>query len=96
MSQQQHKTYIHRKTRQVISVKEGSPQWEGLKDSPSWVPTYEQDTKDGLLAELDKDTLINLAQQKGATAHHTKDEIVEMLEIKATKLTPYFDDNLVG
>jgi hypothetical protein len=96
MSQQQLKTYIHRTTRQVVTVKQGTPQWEGLKDSPSWIPTYEEDTKDGLLSELSKDKLIQLAQGKGATAHHTKDEIVEMLEIKSTKLVPYFDDNLVG
>jgi len=28
--------------------------------------------------------------------HHTKDEIVEMLEVKPKQLKPYFDDNLVG
>lgn len=89
-------TFIHKTTRQVIEAKDGSPQWEGLNASPSWIPTYEQDTKDGLLSELPKEKLIQLAQGKGATVHHTKDEIVEMLEIKSTKLVPYFDDNLVG
>lgn len=88
--------FIHKYTRQVIDTQEGSPQWEGLKNSPSWIPAYEQDTKEGILAEMDKDTLIDLAREQGATAHHTKDEIVEMLEIKPTKLKPYFDDNLVG
>lgn len=96
MSQLLHKTFIHKTTRQVVEVKVGSPQWRVYHDSPSWIPTYEQDTKEGILAEMDKDTLIDLAREKGATAHHTKDEIVEMLEIKPTKLKPYFDDNLVG
>ena len=68
----------------------------GLHSSPSWIPAYEQDTKDGLLSEVPKETLIELAQEQGATAHHTKDEIVEMLEIKTKTLRPYFDDNLVG
>ena len=96
MSQQSLKTYIHRTTRQVVTVKEGSPQWEGLNTSPSWIIITESDTKTGLLADLPKDTLVILAQQQGATAHHTKDEIVEMLDIKSTELKPYFDDNLVG
>ena len=96
MSQQQLKTFIHKTTRQVTTVKQGTPQWEGLHSSPSWIPAYEQDTKDGLLSEVPKKTLIELAQEQGATAHHTKDEIVEMLEIKTKTLRPYFDDNLVG
>jgi hypothetical protein len=88
--------FIHQKTRQVIDVKEGTPRWEGLNASPSWRPAKEQDTKEGLLADLPKETLVELAQQKGATVHHTKDEIVEMLEVKTKTLKPYFDDNLVG
>lgn len=96
LQQSKHKTYIHRTTRQVVTVTEGSPQWEGLNTSPSWIPAYEQDTKEGILADMDKETLIDLAREQGATVHHTKDEIVEMLEIKPTKLKPYFDDNLVG
>jgi hypothetical protein len=88
--------FKHIKTKQIQEARVGSPQWEGLNASPSWVLVSESETKEGLLASMPKDTLVDLARQKGATAHHTKDEIVEMLEIKATKLTPYFDDNLVG
>lgn len=88
--------FKHKKTLQIAEAKIGSPQWVVLNESPSWLPITESDTKEGLLAEMPKETLIDLAREKGATAHHTKDEIVEMLEIKPTKLQPYFDDNLVG
>lgn len=88
--------FKHKKTLQIAEANIGSPQWEGLNDSPSWLPITESDTKEGLLADMPKETLIDLAREQGATAHHTKDEIVEMLEIKTTKLQPYFDDNLVG
>ena len=88
--------FKHNKTLQIAEAVIGSPQWEGLNASPSWLPITESDTKTGLLAELPKDTLVALAREQGATAHHTKDEIVEMLEIKPTPLKPYFDDNLVG
>jgi hypothetical protein len=88
--------FKHKHTLQIVSATIGSPQWEGLTSSPSWITITESDTKTGLLADLPKDTLVLLAQQQGATAHHTKDEIVEMLDIKSTELKPYFDDNLVG
>lgn len=88
--------FKHKKTLQIVEAQIGSPQWEGLNSSPSWVLVSESDTKEGLLPDMPKETLIDLARQKGATAHHTKDEIVEMLEIKPTQLKPYFDDNLVG
>jgi hypothetical protein len=88
--------FKHKQTLQIIEAVVGSPQWEGLVSSPSWLPITESDTRLGLLADMPKDTLILLAQQQGATAHHTKDEIVEMLDIKSTELKPYFDDNLVG
>lgn len=88
--------FKHKQTKQIVEAKQGTPQWEGLNASPSWVPVYEQDTKDGILAEMQKETLVELAQQQGATVHHTKDEIIEMLEIKTKTLRPYFDDNLVG
>lgn len=88
--------FKHKHTLQIVSATIGSPQWEGLNASPSWITITESDTKTGLLADLPKDTLVQLAQQQGATAHHTKDEIVEMLDFKSTELKPYFDDNLVG
>lgn len=88
--------FKHKQTLQIISAEIGSPQWEGLNASPSWVAITESETKTGLLADMPKDTLITLARQQGATAHHTKDEIVDMLEITPTILKPYFDDNLVG
>jgi hypothetical protein len=88
--------FKHKQTKQIIEAKQGTPQWEGLNASPSWIPVYEQDTKEGILAEMPKETLVTLAQEKGATVHHTKDEIIEMLEFKTKTLSPYFDDNLVG
>jgi hypothetical protein len=88
--------FKHKHTLQIAEAVIGSPQWEGLNASPSWLLITESDTKTGLLAELPKEVLVELAQQQGATAHHTKDEIVEMLDIKSTELKPYFDDNLVG
>ena len=88
--------FKHKKTLQITEAKIGSPQWEGLNASPSWLTITESDTKEGLLADMPKETLVQLAQEKGATVHHTKDEIVEMLEVKPKQLKPYFDDNLVG
>lgn len=88
--------FKHKTTLQIAEAKVGSPQWEVLNTSPSWLPITESDTKEGLLADMPKETLIQLAREQGATAHHTKDEIVEMLELKPTILKPYFDDNLVG
>lgn len=88
--------FKHIKTKQIVDIKESNPAMEGYQASPSWVTVTESDTKEGLLADLPKETLIDLARQKGATVHHTKDEIVEMLETKSKILKPYFDDNLVG
>lgn len=88
--------FKHKTTLQIAEAKVGSPQWVVYDSSPSWLPITESDTKEGLLADMPKETLIQLAQEQGATVHHTKDEIVDMLEIKTTILKPYFDDNLVG
>lgn len=88
--------YKHIQTKQIAEVKEGSPREEGYKSSPSWVPVFEKDTRDGILAEMPKETLVEMSKEKGMTMHHTKDEIIESLEFKSKKLVPYFDDNLVG
>lgn len=87
--------FKHKFTKQIVEAKPNTPRWEGFNDSPSWVEVYEENTKDSLLSEVPKETLVKLAKQKGATIHHTKDEIVDMLEIKNKTLKPYFDDNLV-
>lgn len=87
--------FKHKFTKQIVEAKPNTPRWEGFIDSPSWVEVYEENTKDSLLSEVPKETLVKLAKQKGATIHHTKDEIVDMLEIKNKTLKPYFDDNLV-
>ena len=88
--------YKHIHTKQIAEVKKGSPREEGYKTSPSWVPVFEQDTREGILAEMPKETLVQMARDKGMTMHHTKDEIIDTLEIKTKTLKPYFDDNLVG
>ena len=87
--------FKHKFTKQIVEAQPNTPRWEGFNDSPSWVEVYEKNTKDSLLSEVPKETLVKLAKQKGATIHHTKDEIVDMLEIKNKTLKPYFDDNLV-
>jgi len=87
--------FKHITTKQIVEAKPNTPKWEGLNNSPSWVEAYEEDTKQGLLSEVPKETLVQLAKQQGATMHHTKDEIVDMLELKSKTLKPYFDDNLV-
>jgi hypothetical protein len=96
LQQSKYNTFKHKHTLQIVTATIDSTQWEGLKNSPSWLLVTESDTKEGVLSEVPKETLIELAREKGATAYHTKDEIVEMLEIHSTTLKPYFDDNLVG
>ncbi len=87
--------FKHKFTKQIVEAQPNTPRWEGFYNSPSWVEVSESNTKDSLLSEVPKETLVKLAKEKGATIHHTTDEIVDMLEVESKTLKPYFDDNLV-
>lgn len=91
--------FKHKNNLTIIEVTQ-EDQIEFYLSNPIWQQVLEDTTKlNGVYSNLSKDDLLKMAHDRsiGASVHHTKEEIINMLEKgKYIDMVVLFDDNLIN
>lgn len=91
--------FKHKNSLSIVEVTQ-TDQVEFYSNNPIWEEVKEDTTSlKGIYANLSKDDLLKMAHDRsiGASIHHTKEEIINMLEKgKYIDMVVLFDDNLIN